>query len=106
MSVGVLPPVHVTFCTTAFSPEPVDCTCIFHGAGGGSNESIAKPDGTVSSIFVVGRFSFSVGTERVKTWSAFDSATGGLTMACADAAPAATSATTDAVAAAMRCLLT
>ena len=83
--VGTLPPVQVTFCTTASSPEPVACTCRFQPAGEGSNESIAKPAGTVSSIVVVVAPSFSVGTESVNCCSTFAFATGGLTIACADA---------------------
>ena len=46
---GTLPPVHVTFCTTAVSPEPVDCTCRVH-PGDGTNESMPNPLGTVSTI--------------------------------------------------------
>ena len=86
--VRVVPPVQVTFWTTALSPEPLLCTCIFQGAGAGSNESIEKPLGTVSSIVDVVRFAFSVGTESVNCCSAFAFATVGLMIACADAAAA------------------
>ena len=54
----------------------------------GTNESIEKPVGGVSSIFVVVEFSSSVGTARLKTWPVFASTTGGLTCAWADAAAA------------------
>ena len=67
--VGVLPPVQVTFVTTALSPEPVCWTCWCQPAGGGTNESIPNPDGTVSTILVVVRFSFSVGTARLYSCS-------------------------------------
>src|SRR5438045_3250063 len=90
--VGTLPPDQVTFWTIACSPEPFDCTCCFHGDGAGSNESIPKPEGTVSSIFVVVEPSFSVGTESVNCCSCFASAIGGLTIACADAPAANASA--------------
>ena len=58
----------------------------------GSNESIANPAGTVSSIWVVFAFSFSVGTESVNCCNTFAFATGGLTIACADAPATRTSA--------------
>ena len=63
--VGVLPPVHVTCCTTALSPDPVDLTLCVQPAGGGTKESIPKPSGTVSTILSVVAFSFSVGTARL-----------------------------------------
>ena len=63
--VGVLPPVHVTCCTTASSPEPVDLTLWVQPVGGGTNESMPKPLGTVSTILVVVAFDFSVGTARL-----------------------------------------
>ena len=82
--VGTLPPVHVTFSMTASWPERRVRTCIFHGAGAGSNELIEKPGGTESSIFVVG-LSLSVGTDSVNCCSSFDSATSGLITAYAGA---------------------
>src|SRR5215467_14203530 len=91
--VGVLPPVQVTCWTTALSPDPVDLVTIFHGAGGGSNESIANDDGTVSTILVVIAPDSSVGTESVnccRVLSAFTTA--GLMIACAEAVAARTSA--------------
>src|ERR1700740_1081804 len=60
--------------------------------GEGSYESIAKPFGSVSSISVVNRFAFSVGTDSVNCCNFLSSATAGLTIACADAAAAVTSA--------------
>ena len=87
------PPVQVTCWKTSLSPEPVDFVTIFHGAGGGSNESIANVDGTVSTIFVVVAPDSSVGTESVNCCSVlFAFTTAGLMIACADAAAAKTSA--------------
>ena len=63
--VGVLPPVHVTCVTTALSPDPVWRTCCVPARGGGTNESIPNPSGTVMTIFDVVTFSFSVGTARL-----------------------------------------
>src|SRR5947199_976990 len=51
-----------------------------------------KPLGGVSSIFVVVRLSFSVGTASVNSCSAFDFVTGGLISACAHALGTAASA--------------
>ena len=62
-----LPPLQVTFVITASSPEPVCCTVALP-ARDGTNESMLKPDGGVSSICVVVASSFSVGTASVKTW--------------------------------------
>src|SRR5918912_27090 len=73
------------------SPEPVDLTSRVH-PGDGTNESIPKPPGGVNSIFVVVASSFSVGTASVNSCSCFDSATAGLTSACADADATTTSA--------------
>ena len=98
-SVGTLPPLQVTFWITRSSPEPVADSSRFQ-PGEGSNESIEKPSGTVSSISVVVAPSSSVGTESVNCWSTFDLATGGLMIACAEAAPASTSVRTAAPAAA------
>ena len=83
--------VQVTFWITVSSPEPVDCTSRFQPAAG-TNESIEKPSGTVSTTFVVFAFSFSVGTASVKSCPLFASATGGLRWACANAEPAAAAA--------------
>ncbi len=95
--VGTLPPLQVTFWTTASSPEPVVCALRFQ-PGAGSNESIAKPSGTVSSICVVVAPSSSVGTESVSCCNTFDLATGGLRIACANALCASTSDTAATVA--------
>ena len=65
-SVGTAPPLQVTFVITADSPEPVFSTVRFQ-PGDGTNESIAKPAGGVSSIVVVVAPSFSVGTASVNT---------------------------------------
>src|SRR5205085_5438644 len=89
--VGVFPPLHVTFWTIASSLEPFDWTVRFQ-PGAGTNESIAKPDGTVSSTDVVVAFSFSVGTSRPNSWRCFESTTAGLISACAQAALVKTSA--------------
>ena len=78
--VGTLPPVQVTFWTTALSPDPVCWSCCVQ-PGAGTNESMPKPFGTVSTIFVVLRFSFSVGTARLYSCNSFASETGGLTLA-------------------------
>src|SRR5204863_661927 len=99
--VGTFPPVQVTFWITALSPEPVCCRTRCH-PGLGTNESIPKPCGTVSTIFVVVRLLFSVGTARLYNCSAFDSETAGLTRACADAAETNTSAASPANAGANR----
>src|SRR4029077_769972 len=72
------------FWMTALSPEPVCLTTRFQ-PGEGTNESIPKPLGGVSSISVVVRAAFSVGTARVKSCRAFDLVTGGLISACAQA---------------------
>src|SRR6478735_8228409 len=98
-SVGTLPPLQVTCWITRSSPEPVAASSRFQ-PGEGSNESIEKPSGTVNSISVVVAPSSSVGTESVNCWSTFDLATGGLMIACAEAAPASTSVRTAAPAAA------
>ena len=82
--VGTLPPLHVTFWITAFSPEPVCCSCRFQPAAG-AKESMPKPPGGVSSTFVVVRPSFSVGTASVKSCRVFDLVTGGVISACAHA---------------------
>jgi hypothetical protein len=92
-SVGTLPPDHVTFVTTASSPEPVDCTLRFQ-PGLGWNESMLKPLGGVNSIDVVVASSFSVGTDSVKNSNVFAVTTVGLTTACADAAAGNASAAT------------
>ena len=63
-SVGTWPPVQVTFCTTALSPEPC-CTSTRCHPGSGTNESIEKLLGTVSTILFVVTPSFSVGTARL-----------------------------------------
>ena len=63
--VGVLPPVSVTFVTTALSPEPVWASWTCHGSRGGTNESMPNPAGTVITRFVVVRPLFSVGTARL-----------------------------------------
>src|SRR5438105_2188310 len=65
----------------------------FH-PGAGTKESIAKPDGTVSSTDVVVRFAFSVGTSRPNSWRCFESTTVGLISACAQATLVKTSAAT------------
>src|SRR5205085_3831094 len=91
--VGVFPPVQVTFWTIASSPEPFDWPMRFH-PGAGTKESIAKPDGTVSSTDVVVRFAFSVGTSRPNSWRCFESTTVGLISACAQATLVKTSAAT------------
>src|SRR5438034_1730234 len=83
-SEGTFPPDQVTCWICVSSPERVDFTLLVQ-PGDGTNESIAKPLGGVSSIFVVAAFSFSVGTASVKTWPAFTRATAGLSSACADA---------------------
>src|SRR6188472_995365 len=98
-SVGTLPPLQVTCWITFSSPEPVAASVRFQ-PGEGSNESIEKPSGTVSSISVVVAPSSSVGTERVNCWSTLDLATGGLMIACAEATLASTSVNTAAPAAA------
>ena len=90
-SVGMFPPVHVTFWITALSPEPVCCSTRVQ-PGLGANESIEKPCGTVRTIFVVVRFAFSVGTARLYSCNSFASETDGLIRACADAVAATTSA--------------
>src|SRR5258708_38055485 len=72
------------FWMTALLPEPVCLTTRFQ-PGDGTNESIPKPLGGVSSISVVFRPAFSVGTARVKSCSVFDFVTGGLISACAQA---------------------
>src|SRR5258708_4800613 len=90
--VGVWPPLHVTFVTTAASPEPVDATCMCHPGPGGTNESIPNPAGTVSTIFEVVGPAFSVGTARLYSCSSLDRDTAGLIRACADAAAGAVSA--------------
>ena len=95
--VGTFPPLQVTFWTTFSSPEPVACSERFQ-PGSGSNESIAKPFGTVSSTCVVVAFASSVGTASVNCWRTFALATGGLRIACADALPASTSETAAAMA--------
>ena len=95
--VGTFPPLQVTFWTTVSSPEPVDCSVRFQ-PGEGSNESTAKPLGTVSSICVVVEFASSVGTESVNCCRTFDLATGGLRIACANAVCASTSDTAATVA--------
>src|SRR5439155_6940930 len=64
--VGTLPPSHVTLVISAFSPEPVCWTLRFQ-PGEGTNESIPKPFGSVSSILVVDAFDSSVGTARVNS---------------------------------------
>src|SRR3954447_15921535 len=87
---GTLPPLQVTFWIERSSPEPVAASVRLQ-PGEGSNESIAKPSGTVSSISVVVAPSSSVGTESVNCWSTFDLAMGGLMTACAEATPASTS---------------
>src|SRR5436190_26840 len=81
---GTLPPDQVTCWICVSSPEPLDFSLRVH-PGDGANESIAKPLGGVSSIFVVAAFSFSVGTASVNTWPALTSATAGLSSACAEA---------------------
>ena len=83
-SVGTRPPVQVTFWITAFSPEPVSWSCRFQPTAG-TNESMPKPLGGVSSTFVVVRPSFSVGTASVNSCAVFDFVTGGLISACARA---------------------
>ncbi len=83
--VGVFPPVHVTFVITALSPEPVCCICCVQPVGGGTNESIPNPSGTVITILLVVRLLFSVGTARLYSCSFPATDTGGLTRACADA---------------------
>src|SRR6185312_3743275 len=90
--VGTEPPVHVTFVTTAFSPEPLCWTVRFQPPVSGKNESIEKPCGGVSSIEVVVAPSFSVGTASVNTWPSCARATGGLTCAWAHALLQTTSA--------------
>src|SRR6266576_2601396 len=90
-SVGVCPPDHVTCSIFVSSPEPVDFTSRVQ-PGDGTNESIAKPSGGVSSTFVVVALSFSVGTASVKSWPWLVSATAGLSSACATAPAAVTSA--------------
>src|SRR4029077_4139257 len=55
--VGTLPPAQVTFWITAFSPSPV-CWSVRFQPDDGTNESIPKPSGTVSSTCVVSLFSF------------------------------------------------
>ena len=87
---GTLPPVQVTFWTTASSPGAGLLHLRFQ-PGDGTKESIAKPGGSVSSIFVVVASSFSVGTASVKTCPCLRLDTGGLTRACAEA-PAPTGA--------------
>ena len=89
-SVGTFPPLQVTFWITFSSPEPVACSERFQ-PGEGSNESIAKPSGTVSSTSVVAAPSSSVGTASVNCCSTFALATGGLRVACANADWASTS---------------
>src|SRR3954449_844831 len=98
-SVGTLPPLQVIFWIERSSPEPVAASVRFQ-PGEGSNESIAKPSGTVSSISVVVAPSSSVGTERVNCCSTFAFAMGGLMIACAEAALASTSVSAAAPAAA------
>src|SRR4051812_36100026 len=98
-SVGTLPPLQVIFWIERSSPEPVAASSRFQ-PGEGSNESIEKPSGTVSSISVVVAPSSSVGTESVNCWSIFDLATGGLMIACAEATLASTSVNAAAPAAA------
>jgi len=49
----------------ALSPEPVVLCDICQPAGGGTNESIPKPDGTVITILDVVSPVFSVGTARL-----------------------------------------
>jgi hypothetical protein len=56
-----------------------------HPDGGGTNESIPKPVGTVITIVLVVTPAFSVGTARLYSWSLPDSDTAGLIRACADA---------------------
>src|SRR3954470_9298711 len=90
-SVGVLPPLHVTFWISVSSPDPLDSTSRCQPELG-TNESMPKPLGGVSSTVVVVRPSFSVGTASVKSWVVVETATGGLISACADAPAAATSA--------------
>src|SRR5207248_1757182 len=58
----------------------------------GTNESIEKPGGTVSTTWVVVTPSFSVGTARLYSCSCFDNDTSGLIRACAHAFVAANSA--------------
>ena len=82
--VGTLPPIQVTFWITAFSPEPVCWSRRFHPVSE-TNESMPKPLGSVSSIFVVVRRSFSVGTASVNSCRVLDLVTGGLISACAQA---------------------
>ncbi len=61
----MVPPVHVTLVTTALSPEPVCWTDWCHPGGGGTNESIPNPLGTVITILDVVKPAFSVGTARL-----------------------------------------
>src|SRR5690348_2862547 len=95
-SVGTWPPVQ----------EIVDPCAVRLHPGEGSNESMAKPAGTVSTTVLVVTFSFSVGTERVNCCSFLSSATAGLTIACADAAAAvASAASATSAPSAIRCFM-
>jgi hypothetical protein len=91
-----LPPVQVTRVTTTLSPEPVCWTFMRHPGGGGTNESIPNPDGTVNTTFVVLAPLFSVGTARLYSWSFPAAETAGLIRAC----PAATAGTSSDIASA------
>jgi hypothetical protein len=74
----------VIFWMTAFSPEPVCWSWRFQPVSE-TNESMPKPLGGVSSIFVVVSPSFSVGTASVNSCKVFDLVSGGLISACAQA---------------------
>src|SRR5207253_7473369 len=81
-SVGTLPPLQVTFSTVVLSPVPLVCVWRFQ-PGAGTNESIEKPLGGVSSTIVVVALSFSVGTARLNSCRFFANATDGLIAAWA-----------------------
>ena len=84
-SVGTLPPVHVTcWIDRVLAASRLPARSRFQ-PGAASNESIEKPSGTVSSI-VGGRRALLLGRHgEGELLSTFALATGGLTIACANA---------------------